>query len=44
MVPFYKWSVFISNEIAIDEHGNITSGFFAGLIKGEQHEIDQRIS
>ena len=38
-VPLFKWSVFVSDEIATDGDGNIDSGRFAGQIKGEQQEL-----
>ena len=37
LLPLYKWSAFISDEMAGDARGNIDSGPLAGQIRGEQH-------
>ena len=38
-VSWFKWSVFVSDEIPTDGDGNIVSGPFAGQYQGEQHEV-----
>ena len=40
-VPWFKWGVFISDDIATDGHGNIVSVPFAGQYRCEQHELSR---